>query len=406
MEKKQHCPWISVLVLSIAISLVSAPLKASNSTKVRVLIASLALPLKIAGTKNLSVEGWSEGDFRKLPLENRDLLQLSFKRKTWVAEFKNPNRPLFELGFSTAAAAQPITFDQSLIRLVGEHGKVKLQGKTWPSPVYLLASPSAQQADAIVSVELEKYLEGVLAGEMPSDWPLEALKAQAIAARSYTLAQLKSHEKDSFQIRGDVNDQVYLPEFFSESPRISQAIEQTKSQILTLNHQPLKAFYHADCGGATESPDSVWKGSGSHRTIAKDNQCSLRAQNKWKYKIKKSTLSKILFKGDDEGENTKIQLQVAKKSDSGRALEIIVEGEKLNIKISGQDLRKAIGFDKIKSTLLEIRDLGDEVEFSGRGMGHGSGLCQWGARSLASEGKDAKSILKHYYPLAKIENIN
>ncbi len=377
---------------------VSAELHIPASTKVRVMVSSVVLPIKISGEDDLSVEGWTTNGFRKLPVGSDKSVKLSFGRDFWIANVKKIRGPLFELGLSTASAAEPISFDQKLIRLVSGKGSVKISGQSWPSPVYLLAS-SSREADAILSLDLEKYLEGVMLGEMPVGWPKEAMKAQAVAARSYALAQLESRPNQAFQLRGNIMDQVYLPN--SVPQVIKDAVSDTRGEVLVQDGKFLKAYYHSDCGGMTEEPQNVWGIGAVKMSIVRDNFCSLRKTHVWSYTVSKLDLLR-LFHIDS--------LKILTKSASGRVVKIQVmrkssAGKMTSVEIQGQDLRKAIGFDKIKSTLFVMTQDENSVKFEGRGMGHGSGLCQWGARSMALNGDFSSEILKHYYPLAHVENL-
>src|SRR5690606_4190360 len=129
-------------------------------------------------------------------------------------------------------------------------------------PSHILLYPKNKSIDVIAVLDMEEYLKGVLPHEMPLVWPLEALKAQAVVARSFTMRQVESRKNNPYHLDSTVNDQMYkFDSSFTAQERdnLRKALEQTRDEILeTSNGRTVRALYHADCGGQTEKASEVW----------------------------------------------------------------------------------------------------------------------------------------------------
>lgn len=344
--------------------------------KVRVRITSVSLPLNIKAD-GVMVDHMSLEGIKKASLIRDESIQIA-RNEEWEIQKEN----------------KTLKTSQEFLRIDSASGKVKINLFWYPTPLFLSAK-SKTKADLILNLNFNDYLQGVIIGEMPSHWPTEALKAQAIAARSYALYQLKNRQDEVFHLEGNVLDQVYSLQT-TQSKEIAKIVEQTHNKILVQNNAPLKAYYHSDCGGHTEEPKSVWGVGELKIGSTKDKSCSMRTKNRWSYKVSRLTLAALM---GVSGVGEKLEII---KSDSGRAELISLNSKGKVYTISGQELRRQIGFDKLKSTLFSLTFDQNSVTFTGQGYGHGSGLCQWGARSMAQAGKTAEEILMHYYPLAKV----
>jgi stage II sporulation protein D len=249
---------------------------------------------------------------------------------------------------------------------------------------------------------MEDYLRGVLPSEKPLSWPIEALKAQTVVARSFTEKQILARKKNPYQLDSTVNDQVYHynPSLNSkEKENLERALLETNAETLVDSKgHVVRAVYHADCGGQTEKASQVW-GKKEVEFSVKDPQCPSTPYAKWEYKLSSEELKEKLK------EKLKINfiptnLNITAESLSQRALQMEVIG--LNgtqkEKISSQEFRRLIGYSKLKSTKFQVQKINDGFLFKGSGFGHGVGMCQWGARSWAKAGLNYKEILKHYFP--------
>lgn len=270
-----------------------------------------------------------------------------------------------------------------------------------PVPPQIVLFDDGRKVHLIGLVPLEKYVTGVVAHEMPKSWPLETLKAQAVAARSYALAVAKERRNQFFDVDSDIRDQVYS--YFSDQdlkqifPRVCEAVEATEGQILKDSQgRILKTYFHSDCGGQTASAKEVW-GTSEEIVSVKDDVCRGLAKSSWKLRLNKEALSRKLK------QDVSFQLRPV-KSDSGARMErVILKSDQGEQVWTAGDFRKALGYSQLRSTAFSVRKIGDEWLFEGRGHGHGVGLCQWGSRHWAEHGWAYRKILKHYYPKARLE---
>lgn len=262
-------------------------------------------------------------------------------------------------------------------------------------------------------VAFTDYLLGVLSREMPGTWPMEALKAQAVATRSYTLSQMRARSAWSFDLEGSILDQEFewVTPQRRRSPalrRWAEALAATRDQVLRgAGGEVFRAYYHADCGGRTTTPEFVWGPVGEYRSV-RDPACEARPSNKWKFVAEKSWLQKQLR---DPGGARREPAAVTAGLEFSWIQSLFDQRVTLvewwdgfsDLKIlSGQNFRQLLGFGKLKSLRFHTRERGRDVIFEGQGYGHGVGLCQWGSKDWAEKGLSAERILNHYYPLARL----
>lgn len=229
--------------------------------------------------------------------------------------------------------------------------------------------------DVITIVSLNDYLAGVVSKEMPLSWPKEALKAQAVVARSYVLSRMQQRMNKAFHVESDQMDQVFS---LTESKKAYEAVLETQNVfLLDQNQKVLRAFYHSDCGGQTVPASLVWPGAIDTGT-AKDSWCSLREKNRWQMALSKADL-------ENGG-----PLLIKKYKNK------IVELAGLSI----QKIRETFGFDVIRNAPTEIEITGENIVLSGQGYGHGAGLCQYGTFAQSKLGRSYVDIIRHYYPKA------
>ncbi len=256
--------------------------------------------------------------------------------------------------------------------------------------------------DVIAGMALEKYVEGVVAGEMPSSWPLEALKTQAVAARSYILSLRRAQKNKTFDVDSSQFDQVYraieaLPK--SSRDQIKRAVDESQGLVLRRDSEyPLATYFHSDCGGQTEKASTIW---GNTKSKQVGPSCPFKPGNPWTFKVSKAQFSKLFHL------RSVVSLKPKELSGSGR----VVNLEAVSItgyiqSIPSSQLRKILGYSNLKSTLFEVVELGDALEFRGHGFGHGVGLCQWGSKYMAEHGSNFMEILAHYYPRSRIVPIS
>lgn len=276
--------------------------------------------------------------------------------------------------------------------------------KEWPAQISAIVKAD-ERFDVVATLDVEYYLTYVLPWEMSLSWPVEALKAQAIAARSYVLSQIEIKKNSHFDVDSTVEDQVFrYGRSKIDDPKnvLNKVLSETSGWVLEDDQgKALKAYYHSDCGGATDEPSVVW-GDSTAIGQAKDKGCPLNPQAKWTFKISLRELNERLKGLVPFGEKLS-DIIVPQRLKSGRV-------EKLWLQGSGgggnwlrtEELRRAVGFSQIKSSKFELTKEGRNLVFVGRGLGHGAGLCQWGSRYLAQRGKSFNQILKHYYSKANL----
>jgi len=233
---------------------------------------------------------------------------------------------------------------------------------------------------------------------------LEAVKAQAVSSRTYALYQLGVRQAGGssaiYDVESTVMDQVYLGARGGDRAR--RAVEETKGEVLKYHGELFKSFFSSSCGGMTESAINVWGEKGRFPLI-KDRYCERSPNNTWTYSVPRQELSaRLNSAGFAVGRIESVQVERRDKNPRAATLVIGTGGQTLFLQ--GSDFRKAMGFDKIKSTWFDARLEGERVTFSGHGYGHGVGMCQWGAKGMADEGKTYREILKFYYPGARIGN--
>jgi stage II sporulation protein D len=257
----------------------------------------------------------------------------------------------------------------------------------------------------IQSMPLETYLEGVLAREMDPKWPLEALAAQAIASRTLTINAMeadtikKLHNADVSTSKEEL--QAYAPQQVNDNVR--QAVKNTRGEILLYAGSLVNAIY-SSCNGqisATKEesfPTEIQVAAPYFQPI-QDNCFQYAPANiqTWSVKIPASEVAAAIGYQGNPGDIT-----ILEKGPSGRIL-YIGAGNK---KVYGSDFRKAIGYDRLKSTLVtEMNYDGSSFTFKGNGWGNGVGLCQWGAYTFAQQGMKADEIIRHYYVGAEIKKL-
>lgn len=243
---------------------------------------------------------------------------------------------------------------------------------------------------------LEDYLSGVLGNEMPPDFPDEALKAQAVAARTYALRRKLGSSEQPYHLGSSVLHQVYRG-LDRENPRVRSAVDSTYGEILTYDLEPIEAYFHASCGGHTESGwDALTRNLPYLQPV--DCPCGRLPASRWEFSVPASELSALF------GQKDVSPLSVTSRSRTGR-VKLLRFGS--GDPIDAATFRQQLGYDKLKSLWFEVIDSGRDgsIKLSGRGYGHGAGLCQWGAKLLANSGSNYRQILQHYYPGTELQRM-
>lgn len=258
-----------------------------------------------------------------------------------------------------------------------------------------LVVPTGNGLTAVNWVDLEEYLYSVIGGEMNSSWPEEALKAQAIAARTYALYERERQRRNPVYDLGDSPDrwQIYKG-ISSESPKTYNAADQTAGKILTYNNQIILSVFHACSGGHTENVEDVWSTRVPYLRAVPDFDQKIKDQ-----KIKECNWTKtftpreISARISGIGNVKEMIIENVSPFRSVKTLKII--GDKGTKILQGEEVRTAL---KINSTRFIVnKDANGSFILQGLGFGHGLGMSQWGAYELAKRGANHLQILGYYY---------
>jgi stage II sporulation protein D len=282
-------------------------------------------------------------------------------------------------------------------------GPIRLGGREYPAAVELLINGPG--VAVVNELPLEEYLVGVLRAEAGERWPHEALRAQAIVARTYAAYHRLLNVGKPFHLVASTAHQQYAGLVPAASAAWS-AVQETTGQVLLWQGEVFPAFYHADSGGYTEDPRQVF--AAPNMPALRPIACPFSAGSphfSWSLDLSLRDLGDLLRRqGVDVGRVTGIE--VAERTRSLRAVAVTVRGTRGAVRLRGNDFRRWVGYDTLKSTLFAVAVDRDIARFSGRGYGHGVGFCQWGARAMAEQGHPAPRILEFYYPGATFGALN
>lgn len=251
---------------------------------------------------------------------------------------------------------------------------------------------------AINYVDLDQYLYSVLGAEMGGDWPQEALKAQAVAARTYALYKRQSNSSQIYDVGDTQTYQVY-PGVSGESSRTQAAVRATAGQVLTYNGQVILAVFHSSSGGHTENVEDVWESPLPYLRGVPDFDNGSPVFE-WTKTFSTNDISNRI-----SGVGQVLSMTPERTSAFGSVIAMKVVGSGGTRTISGEEIARVLG---LRSTRFKISRNNGSGNFvvNGRGFGHGVGLSQWGAYNLANAGYNYQQILAHYYQnttLARIQ---
>ncbi len=255
----------------------------------------------------------------------------------------------------------------------------------------------------IKSMPLETYLQGVVAAEMEPSWPTQALEAQAIVARTYTMKKLEEGNIPGKNAQASTNPKEFQAYNAARvNDRVKAAVQNTRGQVITYRGKPIMAWFHAASGGKTASAaEGLNFKKESTPYVAPVTDVQTQPVQTWQHTFSSEAISRACSTlGVDVGHVTSVK--IGKKGPSGRAETLEINGKS----VSAPSFRLSVGDRQMKSTLLdEVRIVGDSVVMKGRGDGHGVGMSQWGAWLMAQRGKSASDIVNYYYKGIKIQSL-
>lgn len=238
--------------------------------------------------------------------------------------------------------------------------------------------------------ELEEYVAGVVAAEMPAAFPEEALKAQAVAARTYQVRQMRGAGSDT--VLYDVGQAFLTTEEQKEkwgenyalyAGKIRDAVRATAGEIMVYEGEPILAAFHAQSGGKTEAAENVWSSPVPYLQSVDSAEDRNAPNNETTVRLSAAEAFRRL---GCNGES----IAVLERSDAGYVTKVQA-GDRL---LTGRELRESLG---LRSANFTVEKQGEDFLFTVRGYGHGAGMSQYGASFLAEKGMDYRQILKHYY---------
>ncbi len=314
--------------------------------------------------------------------------------------------------------AAPLDDDARLLALSGDRAELRLDGEELtldgkrvegPGVAFcalrmvrlgereLAGEVEVRRAGAGLSVvdvlPLEEYVALVTSAEMPASFPDEALKAQAVAARTYALVkklEARAEGRD-FDLGATVLDQVYPGQ--GGNPRSRAAALATAGEVLVFDHRPIEAYFHSACGGRTERGADALGRDLPYLASVNCRRCNGAPRAHWTVQVNAEELARI---AGLPGSAT--AARVAERSASGRAARVEVRAGGRRASLAAVDLRQRMGYDRLPSLAFDVREHRGAFVFEGKGSGHGAGLCQWGAAGRARAGEDYRKILAAYYP--------
>jgi stage II sporulation protein D len=242
--------------------------------------------------------------------------------------------------------------------------------------------PLLDELVIINRVPLDNYLASIVGAEM-GDAPYEAQKAQAIVSRTYLFRNLKRHQQYDFC---DLTHCQVYKGTETETERSMEAVRETQGMLLYDNGTIAELFYHSTCGGRTADFSSIFDGNNEALVSVSDsNYCSASPHFQWEWNL-------------PEDDAPFAELIISKRAHDERVLEVLVDGAPEHGWQFRMRIAQEFGWNRLKSSWFSVEKKDGYFHFTGRGLGHGLGMCQWGAKKLAEEGRSAEEILRHYFP--------
>lgn len=301
-----------------------------------------------------------------------------------------------------------------LANLVSKTGILKMEKNRYRGSLHVQTAERSNGCDIINKISLEEYLESLLAKEMHASWPIEALKAQAVAARSYAYYKIKTKEvsktkgfETNYDLENSEKHQVN-GSFFDVTRATSKAAKETSGELLfQVSGKITPVFFHSKCGGRTLTPGQVWSNELNGYSSVDCSYCHKHGTKNWKGSFRVSELTESLkralykFRGIKTQGNT---LKMIKDTPQDSHLKFYI-GDEFHV-LKKSRLRGTLGRTELPSNNFTLNPIGkNTLSFQGSGLGHGVGLCQFGAKELALKGYNYKQILNHYFPNLVLKKI-
>ncbi|HPV21379.1 MAG TPA: SpoIID/LytB domain-containing protein [bacterium] len=274
------------------------------------------------------------------------------------------------------------TFNSEMIKLTPKFMLIKIGQRMFRGEIEIWLRNG--KLTVINDLNIEDYVRGVINKEAIPSWPLEAKKTQAVLARTFAVYQKMFNPRNElFDLAPSVLDQVY-DGLDKEDVTSNKAVDETRGEVITKGHHPVKIYFHSTCGGMTSSSSEIWKKDEPHLKSVKCPYCKKSSLYRWK----RSVSSKVL--SDKLGVGKVKSIQVVRSET--RVESLIVDNKMIPV----NKFRELVGFSVIWSNDFTVSKSGSNFIFEGKGAGHGVGVCQWGMAGMAAEGKAHKEIINFY----------
>lgn len=274
---------------------------------------------------------------------------------------------------------------------------IRIGSREYPGLMALIRTGSG--ITAVNHVDMEDYVASVISSEMGPNWPLEALKAQAVASRTFAMYQMERNSGSLYDMDNTVRSQVYHGR--AGNDRVLEAVEATRGLIAIYDGAPAGTFYHSSAGGRTENPIEVW---GRERLPYLASKPALFEESSphfnWRLRLSAGEIRDKLKKAG-VGAGPVISIEPVSHTSSGRVgkIRVTLGPGKRKVDLRGEYFRKIIGDVRLPSTKFRVaKDSKGMFTFIGQGYGHGVGMSQWSARGLANRGRGFEEIILAFYP--------
>lgn len=339
------------------------------------------------------------GPYRSISEAERDMINFEFDSSLWRVVSADSRRVRINSGSGSPIivftsntplyiASESGTPADSVIQI----GQAKYRGTV------TAVRKSHENLTVINRLPLEKYLYGVVPREMPHSWNKEALKAQAVAARGFALANIGKYQEQGFDVCATVNSQVYGG-FASEQTNTNQAVDQTTGMVMTYRGELVIPYYHSNSGGRTESSENVWREAVPYARGVEDPFSLNQPHSDWAVTLSFSEIEQSLARYQINVGSLE-NMRIDEITENGRVGKMTIVGSHGTHELQKQDNRWVFG---LKSHYFDMWINDQTITFTGKGYGHGVGMSQYGAQTMAEAGYSWQQILQYYYSGVRIE---
>ncbi len=350
-------------------------------------------------SSNRDISVLIEKNARKVEITGKDLI----KKNSWSDQVHKLSGTK-TIRYNCDTKEDAINKQNLYVSLKNKEQRIKINNISYPGEISIRSLSSKNSCDIVSKMDLEKYIQLILTKEMNPTWPIEALKAQAIAARSYAFYKMQIKNKKSFShLENSEKDQV-IGNLKMINKNAKQAAIETNGLILA-NHKNhiTPVFYHSKCGGKTFLPKQVWGNIIKGYAPVSCPFCAGLGMKDWSKKISFSSLSQKLSQALKIRERIS-SISIKHINEKSNLISLAINSSLYNLKRS--KLRSIFGRKTLPSNNFQMSSSSDSnFVFTGQGYGHGVGMCQLGALKLARKGVSHKQILKYYFPELEIVNL-